>query len=128
MLTNPGAQHVLGVALGADKIIFLSLDLATGKFAPGTVPHANLASGGGPRHMEFHPSDKFSYVLNELSSTIDIFDFDPVRGAFTWIQNVSTLPKDTSFVRPKFDPSNPGKVPEGTNTTAEIRIHHGFAP
>lgn len=123
ILTNPGAQHVFGVDLGADKIVSLSLDITTGKFAPGTVPHANLPSGGGPRHMNFHPSDKFSYVLNELSSTIDIFDFDADRGAFTWIQNVSTLPRDTSFVRPKFDPTNPGKVPEGTNTTAEIKIH-----
>lgn len=123
ILTNPGAQHVFGVDLGADKIYSLNLDLTTGNFSPGIVPHANLASGVGPRHIEFHPSDKFSYVLNELSSTIDIFDFDPVRGSFTWIQNVSTLPKDTSYVRPKFDPNNPGKVPEGTNTTAEIRIH-----
>jgi 6-phosphogluconolactonase len=73
--------------------------------------------------MRFHPSDKFAYVLNELSSSIDIFEFDPVRGAFIWIQTTSTLPEDTSYVRPSFDPSNPGKVPTGTNTTAEIRIH-----
>ncbi|MEH6453316.1 MAG: lactonase family protein [Psychromonas sp.] len=123
ILTNPGAQHVFGVDLGADKIISLNLDIETGKFAPGIVPNANLASGAGPRHMDFHPNDRFSYVLNELSSSIEIFGFNAERGSFTWIQNVSTLPEDTGFVRPKFDPTNPGKVPEGTNTTAEIRIH-----
>jgi 6-phosphogluconolactonase len=73
--------------------------------------------------MGFHPSDKFAYVLNELSSTIDVYNFDPVRGAFIAIQAVSTLPGDTKYVRPMFDPTNPGKVPTGTNTTAEIRVH-----
>ena len=123
ILTNPGAQHVFGVDLGADQVLVWNLNAATGKLEPGTVPYANSASGGGCRHMDFHPSDKFAYILNELSSSLDIFDFDPVRGAFIWIQTVSTMPEDTKYVRPKFDPTNPGKVPTGTNTTAEIRVH-----
>jgi 6-phosphogluconolactonase len=73
--------------------------------------------------MDFHPNDKLAYVLNELSSSIDVFEFDPIRGSFIWLQTVSTLPEDTKHVRPRFDPTNPGKVPTGTNTTAEIRIH-----
>ncbi len=123
ILTNPGAQHVFGVDLGADQVMAWDLNVASGKLTPGTVPYANAASGGGCRHMDFHPSDKFAYVLNELSSSIDVLDFDPIRGAFIWIQTVSTLPEDTKHVRPKFDPTNPGKVPSGTNTTAEIRVH-----
>ncbi len=123
ILTNPGAQHVFGVDLGADQVMVWNFDQGSGKLTPGTVPYANVASGAGPRHMAFHPSDKFAYVLNELSSTVDVFDFDPVRGAFIGIQAVSTLPADTKYVRPKFDPTNPGKVPTGTNTTAEIRVH-----
>ncbi len=123
ILTNPGAQHVFGVDLGADQVMVWNFDPSSGKLSPGTVPYANVASGAGPRHMAFHPGDKFAYVLNELSSTVDVFDFDPVRGAFIGIQAVSTLPADTKYVRPKFDPTNPGKVPTGTNTTAEIRVH-----
>ncbi len=123
ILTNPGAQHVFGVDLGADQVLTWELNAAAGKLMPGTVPYASIASGGGCRHMGFHPSDKFAYVLNELSSSMDVYDFDPVRGAFIWIQTVSTLPEDTTHVRPKFDPTNPGKVPTGTNTTAEIRVH-----
>lgn len=73
--------------------------------------------------MVFDPDDKFAYVLNELSSTIDAFRFDAARGAFIWTDSASTLPDDTRFVRPSFDASNPGKVPSGTNTTAEIRVH-----
>jgi len=123
ILTNPGAQHVFGVDLGADQVMVWNFDLASGKLSPGTVPYANVVSGAGCRHMDFHPSDKFAYVLNELSSTIDVFDFDPIRGSFIGIQTISTLPADTKYVRPKFDPTSPGKVPTGTNTTAEIRVH-----
>ncbi len=123
ILTNPGAQHVFGVDLGADQVMVWNFDLASGKLSPGTVPYANVVSGAGCRHMGFHPSDKFAYVLNELSSTVDVFNFDPVRGSFIGIQAVSTLPGDTKYVRPAFDPTSPGKVPTGTNTTAEIRVH-----
>jgi 6-phosphogluconolactonase len=123
MLTNPGAQHVFGVDLGADQVMVWNFDLTSGKLSPGTVPYANVVSSAGCRHMGFHPTDKFAYVINELSSTIDVFDFDPNRGAFIGIQTISTLPGDTKYVRPKFDPTSPGKVPTGTNTTAEIRVH-----
>jgi len=123
ILTNPGAQHVFGVDLGADQVMAWNFDLSSGKLSPGPVPHANVVSGAGCRHMAFHPNDKFAYVLNELSSTIDVFDFNPNRGSFIGIQAVSTLPADTKYVRPVFDPTNPGKVPVGSNTTAEIRVH-----
>lgn len=108
ILTNPGAQHVFGVDLGADQVLAWNFDLASGKLSPGTVPHGNVLSGSGCRHIIFHPGDKFAYVINELSSTIDVFSFDPIRGSFIWIQTVSTLPEDVS---------------RQSSTTAEIRIH-----
>ena len=29
--------------------------------------------GAGPRHMEIHPSGKFTYVLNELGEHLSVF-------------------------------------------------------
>jgi 6-phosphogluconolactonase len=84
-----------------------TLDLTKGKLSPGTVPHASVASGSGCRHMVFHPTLNFAYVINELVSSVTAFSFDPDRGAFIWIQTISTLP-------PKFT---------GTSTCAEIRVH-----
>lgn len=123
MLTGPGAHHVFGVDLGADRILALQLDMDSGTLTPGPVPYANVASGNGCRHMVFHPDSNYAYVLNELSSTVDVLDFYPERGSFIQIQTLSTLPEDTPFARPAFNPDNPGDVPEGSNTTAEIRIH-----
>ena len=107
ILTDVGGGHLFGVDLGADKVNALNLDLLTGLFSPNTVPFVPVASGSGPRHMAFHPDGKHAYVLDELASSITVFDYDPVRGAFIWKQTLSTLPDNFT----------------GTNTTAEIRVH-----
>ena len=105
--TDGGVNYVFGVDLGADRINVSTLDLATGRLRPNTVPFANLASGAGPRHMAFHPRRAVAYVLDELVSTITGVRYDPARGSFIWLQTISTLPE--SFT--------------GQNTTAEIRVH-----
>ena len=107
ILTDLGGNHVFGVDLGADKVNVLNLNLGTGLFSPNTVPFAPVASGSGPRHMAFHPDRQRAYVLDELASTITVFNYDPARGALVWQQTISTLPDNFT----------------GTNTTAEIRIH-----
>ncbi len=107
ILTDVGGNHVFGVDLGADKVNALNLNLGTGLFSPNTVPFAPVASGSGPRHMAFHPDGQRAYVLDELASTITVFNYDPVRGALVWKQTISTLPDNFT----------------GNNTTAEIRIH-----
>ena len=106
ILTDLDGNHVFGVDLGADKVNVWNLN-AAGKLIPNTVPFAPVASGSGPRHMAFHPDRQRAYVLDELASSITVFDYDPVRAAFIWKQTISTLPADFT----------------GTNTTAEIRIH-----
>jgi 6-phosphogluconolactonase len=107
ILTDPAAGHVFGVDLGADKVNVWTFDLGTGVLTPNTVPFAPVASGSGPRHMAFHPGRPLAYVLDELVSSITAFAYDPVRGAFIWLQTISTLPRGFT----------------GSNTTAEIRIH-----
>jgi 6-phosphogluconolactonase len=107
ILTDIEAKHVFGVDLGSDKVYALNLDLGSGALTPNTVPFAPVASGSGPRHMAFHPDREHAYVLDELVSSITVFDYDADRGAFIWLQTIPTLP-------PRFN---------GFNTTAEIRIH-----
>ena len=107
ILTDPSQAHLFGVDLGADKVMAWTLDLGTGTLSPNTVPYAGVASGSGCRHMAFHPSQNVAYVINELVSSIDVFAFDPTRGAFIWLQTISTLPSRFT----------------GTNSCAEIRVH-----
>ena len=107
ILTDLSSSHVCAVDLGADKVNVLNLNLGTGKLTPATVPFGPVASGSGCRHMAFHPDKSHAYVLDELVSSITVSKYDPVRGAFIWVQTISTLPSDFT----------------GVNTTAEIRVH-----
>lgn len=118
MLTDPHAKGVYGVDLGMDMVHAWTFDTKDGVLTLGPVPYASVGAGAGCRHMTFHPSGKFAYVINELASTVDAFQFDEDRGAFIWIQNHSTLPKNTKFTRP-----SGVSIPSGTSTCSEIRIH-----
>jgi 6-phosphogluconolactonase len=65
----------------------------------------SLDAGAGPRHLAFHPSGKFLFVLNELSCTVTSFSYEGA-GKLERLGSVPTLP--SSFV--------------GENTCAEIAV------
>ena len=100
-------NHAVVADLGLDKILIYKLDAEHGKLTPNDPPFAALTPGSGPRHFAFHPNGKNAYVINELNSTITAFDYDPVRGALSTIQTISTLPEGSKV----------------TNYPAEVVVH-----
>lgn len=64
----------------------------------------DVTPGSGPRHMVFHPSGRFAYVINEIASTVTVFRDD--LGTMHSTQMIGTLPGDF----------------EGNNTTADIHV------
>ncbi len=48
--------------------------------------------GAGPRHMLFHPNQKFAYVVNELNGTVECFSTNKKNGNLSRIQTVATTP------------------------------------
>jgi 6-phosphogluconolactonase len=49
--------------------------------------------GSGPRHFAFAPHGRTLYVINELGSTVTVYDYEPGRGDLRARQTVSTLPE-----------------------------------
>jgi 6-phosphogluconolactonase len=97
-------RFALSPDLGADRIFVYRFDAAKGTLEPhGAFP---LAPGSGPRHLAFHPSGKFVYVINELVSTVTAFSYDPEKGELATLQTTSTLPAGFS----------------GTSWTAEVAV------
>lgn len=80
--------------LGSDKIMIYRFNPLTGKLEPGPQPSATLHPGAGPRHLTFHPSGKYLYVINELDSSLTTFKYDAAKGTLTAFETVSTLPRD----------------------------------
>jgi 6-phosphogluconolactonase len=107
-LLDPAGKYVFGPDLGTDKVWSWTLNTSSGKLLPNSnLPYEQVASGSGPRHMSFHPSGKFVYVLDEMVSSITAFTYDQAAGTFIWLQTVSTLPADFT----------------GHSSTAEIIVH-----
>jgi 6-phosphogluconolactonase len=98
-------RFALVADLGLDKILVYRYDGEAGTIAPHVV--ARVAPGGGPRHFALHPSGRFAYTNNEMTSSVTAFVYDAEHGLLGEFQTVSTLPQD-------FD---------GNNSTAEIRVH-----
>jgi 6-phosphogluconolactonase len=77
---------------GLDKVFVYRLDTTRGKLVAGAPADVTARAGAAPRHVDFHPSQPYAYVINELDSTITTYDFDPDKGALKPVQVVTTLP------------------------------------
>jgi len=103
---DPANRFVLVADLGLDAIMSYRFDQEAGTLAPNDPPAVAMQPGAGPRHIAFHPSGSFAYVINELDSTIVACEYDAAQGRLHPIQHESTLPPDFS----------------GESTTAAIRV------
>ena len=87
---GPAEKLVYAVDLGVDKVFSYTIDAAQDQLQP-TGHSANIKAGSGPRHLSFHPTKDWAYVVNELSGTIDAFKVDAGKGTFEHFQTISTL-------------------------------------
>jgi 6-phosphogluconolactonase len=104
--TTPDNRHVMIADLGIDQIVVNQFDAGTGAVTSVQPGNTMLTPGAGPRHVAFSPSGNFMYVLNELTSTINVFELNVENGSTKELQSLSALPPNFS----------------GANTTAEITI------
>ncbi|MBG85353.1 MAG: 3-carboxymuconate cyclase [Verrucomicrobiales bacterium] len=74
--------------LGLDKVVVYSVE--NGKLSP--AGSATLHSGAGPRHMKFHTSGKYAYVLNELDLTVTAFNYNKANASMKPFQKIAAVP------------------------------------
>jgi 6-phosphogluconolactonase len=106
IVLDPTNRFAYSCDLGTDKIMIFRFDARNGKLLPNEPPWVQTKPGEGPRHLAFHPSGKYVFVLNELNSTVTAFTRDPGKGSLKELQTLTTLPKDFT----------------GTNTGADIHV------
>ncbi|MBI3139422.1 MAG: lactonase family protein [Sphingobacteriales bacterium] len=95
-LMAPDNQWLLVPDLGIDKLMIYRFDASTGKLTTGRQPFAASEPGAGPRHFTFHPSQKYGYLVEELSGTVVAYKYR--KGRLKPFQRISTLPAgDSSF-------------------------------
>ena len=103
---DPTNRYAIAADLGIDKLMIYQLDLAGGKLKPHHPPWTQIEAGSGPRHLDFHPSGAYAYLINELGSTITALAYNEAQGTLETLQTISTLPEDF----------------KGNNSTADVHV------
>ena len=94
IVVSPDNRFVFAADLGLDQVLSYRLDAKTAKLTPNDPPFAKSPAGAGPRHLTFHPNGARVYVINELSNSVTVFDYDAAAGKLTETQTISTVPPD----------------------------------
>jgi 6-phosphogluconolactonase len=105
---SPDERFAFVPDLGLDKVMIYRVDHETTRLTPNGF--AKSPAGGGPRHMKFHTTGQWVYVLNELSLSVTVFDYNLALGVMTPKQTIPTVPENL-LQKEKF------------NSASEIRVH-----
>jgi 6-phosphogluconolactonase len=92
ILPDAANRFVLATSLGADLVNQFRFDAVSGTLTPNTPASVKVTDKAGPRHLAFHPSGRFVYLIGELDGAIYTFDYDAARGQLRETQATSALP------------------------------------
>ncbi|MFO1062714.1 MAG: lactonase family protein [Pirellulales bacterium] len=104
---DPTNRYVLAVDLGLDQVLVYELNADKGTLTPKPENSFHAEPGHGPRHIAFHPSGKYIFVIHEMGSRLTAARWDAASGKFTKVDEQSTLPADF----------------KGNSSTAEVLVH-----
>ncbi|UXR81938.1 beta-propeller fold lactonase family protein [Staphylococcus sp. IVB6214] len=89
---TPEQKYVVAVDLGADLLVTYHY----GHQGLNVAHRTELQPGDGPRHIAYHKTGRYAYVVNELSNTVVVMDYED--GRFTERERHLTIPED--FLHP----------------------------
>lgn len=102
---SPNEKYLLFTDLGTDKLnIYRYHPSKTEPLSPADPASINVKPGNGPRHLVFSPDKKYLYLLQEMGSAINVYNFN--GGKPKEVQTINMLPE-------RF---------KGTNGAAAIKI------
>lgn len=108
-IPDPTTGDIYVCDLGIDRVMVYGVD-GDGKLVARGTP-LEAAPGAGPRHVAFSPNGTRLYVVNELDSTVSVYERPTGNSEFNpqSVQTVSTLPPDYAGA--------------ADNTCADIHVH-----
>ena len=105
---DPSGTFILATDLGADKVFIYKFDPENGKLTPNPEQEFFATEpGAGPRHLAFHPTKPYLFIVHELNGTLTSCNFDQHTGRMEEINTERNLPADFT----------------GNNYPAAVRVH-----
>ena len=98
IVTDPSNQYAFVPCKGADYIAQYRFDASAGTMTANTPAQVMTKSGAGPRHLAFHPTGPYAYLINELDATLNVYSLS-TGGTLTELQSLSALPATYSGTR-----------------------------
>lgn len=92
-LLSADNKNLLVADLGLDKVMVYDFNsyFGTTTITPGRI--TSVSAGSGPRHLAFHPSNKYVYLTEELSGTVAAFAYHGATGQLKLMQTISAVPE-----------------------------------
>lgn len=90
ILNDPACKYVYVTDLGLHKVYIYTFNKSSGKLNQIENSVVPLQAGSGPRHFTFNAEGSRFYLINELGSTIMVFNVNS-NGTLDLIQTVPTL-------------------------------------
>jgi len=93
---SPDNQFLFTPDLGTDKIMIYRFDKVNGKLNAASPAFVSSPAGNGPRHFDFHPNNRYAYLMEEMTGTVAAFKYN--AGKLNLIQRLSALPANFNGV------------------------------
>ena len=90
VVVDAGNKNVYVPVLDGGHVLQLKFDPATGTVTPNNPGEIAAKPGAGPRHLTFHPSGRWAYLLTETTATMGTYAVDRDKGTLTELQFVGT--------------------------------------
>lgn len=87
---TPDEKYIAVVDLGTDEIITYRLENQHLQH----VHTLEVNPGSGPRHLTFHPNQRFAYVIAELKPEVIVLQYQKDEGKFEVIQTIHSVPDE----------------------------------
>ncbi|MDU2941768.1 MAG: 6-phosphogluconolactonase [Enterobacteriaceae bacterium] len=95
---SPDNRTLWVPALKQDRICLFTLS-DDGKLVAQTPEDVKTVEGAGPRHMAFHPNHQYAYCVNELNSSVDVWELSNAHEQVECIQTLDMMPADFTDTR-----------------------------
>ena len=94
VIFSPDEKYLFEANLGTDQEHIYTFNPTQNiPLKEATDSTVSLQAGTGPRHIAFHPSKPYVYIIGELTGTVDVFLYDSTNGHLKHVQRIRTTPE-----------------------------------